>query len=349
MKLLEYSSVLFCLLFAGAASAQQITVDEEDSVLDAEDQEQVFGNNNRAFAWQSLAINTFNRSRPGGNWVGTNFYLVGGELSSAQWQMDRAETVEIYDALTNSWSQSADTMPFAVSNIMGSTANIADNIYVFCGWASGGVRTDAVQIYNITTDTWSTAAAAYPSGPQYGVFAEPISATEIFCCGGTPATGTAVSDAYIYDTVTDTYTAIASMPTARYHLTGARSGNTIYVPAGFGTGTAFESFDLGTGTWTTLPPIPNDRAGCGVVASGPYCYIYMGDWSGFLADGVLWNQSLLGGAGDWDPLGAALGSAPTGKRTIAYGLVSAFGMQGAAAMNGWAGAFLNDNSALVGP
>lgn len=328
-------------LAAAPASAQQSDLHD----LAATDAGLIEGEvlQNPAFAWSSLTANLYNRSRPGGSWVGTKYYLIGGELSSGQWGFTRADTVEIFDGITGGWTSSASSMPTPVSNIMGSTAAVGSKIYVFGGYDENAGYSDQVQIYDTLTDSWSVSPASIPTGGLYGMLAVNSGGGGIFCCGGRDAAATTRGEAYIYDTATDTFNAIAPMPTPRFHLTGDITGTKIYVPGGFGTGTAFEMYDLATATWTTLPALPVDRAGCGVIAAGRYCVMFGGDWSGYRSDATVYDAFF----NNYNPtIAASLGNMPTGKRAFAYGPFKSLALTAFVAIDGWAGAYLDDCAAI---
>lgn len=341
MRLLTTLGVGSALLFASTAQAQQSDLFD----IAATDAGLVEGEalQTPAYSWVGLSSNFYNRSRPGGNFVGTNYYLIGGELSAGTWGINRADTVEIFNGITGTWSSSSSLMPVPVSNIMGSTAAQGGKIYVFGGYDAGAGYSSLIQIYDTTTDSWSTSSATMPMGGIYGCLAVNIGQGQIFVCGGRDAFGTTYSDAYIFDTATETFFAVAPMPSARYHLTGDFNGRQVMACAGFGTGTVLESYDLASGTWTTHPAIPVDRAGCGVIAVGPWCVMFGGDWGGYRNDASAFNMI----TGTYNAaVAASLGTMPVGKRAFAYGDFQSPARTAFVGMDGWAGAFLDDCAAI---
>ena len=338
MKRISQLAIFASLLAAAPAFAQQShqTAADTDEFLPREDVGHTL-----AFSWRSMTENFWNRSRPGGVFVGTNFYLVGGELDRNVHGARRAKTVEIFDGTTGTWSSSLVKMTTGVSNIMGSVAAVGDRIYVFGGYDGLSVRTDQIQVYDISADQWAVHTTPMPEA-LYGCLAVTLGGGQIFVCGGSTDNG-ATNSAFVFDTVTGTITPTSPMPTARYLITGDRQGNIVYVAAGFGTGTTLETYDITTDTWTTLPDLPNDRAGCGVMAVAQYCVFYGGDWSNYRNDVDLYDSV----TGTYDATkAAALGTMPVGKRAFAYDDYQVPGTRALVAFNGWAGSFLYDCSAL---
>ncbi len=327
-------SVLACHSLVAQQSHQ--TAADTDEFLQTSDQNQTL-----AFSWRSMNENIWDRSRPGGVFVGTNFYLIGGELDRTVHGVRRAKTVEILDGTTGTWSSSLVEMSPGVSNIMGSVAAVGDRIFVFGGYDGLSNRTDKIQVYDISADQWAVHPTLMPEA-LYGCLAVTLGGGQIFVCGGSTVNG-ATDSGFVFDTVTGTITPTSPMPTARYLLSGDRMGSTIYVAAGYGTGTTLETYNITTDTWTSLPDLPNDRAGCGVMAVAQYCVFYGGDWSLYRNDVDLYDS--VTGAYDATKA-AALGTMPVGKRAFAYDDYQVPGIRALVAINGWAGNWTPDCAAL---
>ncbi|TAH34487.1 MAG: hypothetical protein EYC70_16255 [Planctomycetota bacterium] len=291
------------------------------------------------YSWMNLAANGTGRSRPGGNWVGAKFYLIGGETTGG----GRASVVEIFDGPTMAWGPSFSVMPIAVSNIMGATAAVGSKIYVFGGYDVTAAFRAEVQIYDTATDTWATGPTAIPGGGRYGALAVRISANTIFLAGGAKVGSIPTTECYRYDTTTHTFTADTAMTAARYLLTGtyASSTNRVYAVGGFGTGTSFQYYDPVGMTWNNLPNIPVDRAGCGVVAVGPYVLTYGGNWGVWNNTTDLFNST----TGLWAPV-SPIPNMNVARRAFAYGLFDNGSIRAALASDGWLGAYSNANEVL---
>ncbi|NQU50567.1 MAG: hypothetical protein HQ519_18105 [Planctomycetes bacterium] len=338
MKALSLVVLGIHTLVASSLFAQQSheTIEDTDSFLQTEDVQ-----NSRAFSWFSLTENFWNRSRPGGVFVDTNFYLIGGELDRNVHGVSRAKTAEIFDGTTGTWSTSMVEMTVGVSNIMGSVAAVGDRIYVFGGYSGLPEHVDKIQVYDISADQWGVHTTLMPEA-LYGCLALNVGGGKIFVCGGTTANG-ATNSAYVFDAFTGTITPASPMPTARGLVTGDNTANTVYVAGGYGTGTTLEAYDLATDTWSTLPSIPNDRAGCGVMAVAQYVVFYGGDWTLFRNDVDVYDSL----NNSYDPgIAAALGTMPVGKRAFAYGDYQVPGVRALVGFDGWASAFLSDCTAL---
>jgi hypothetical protein len=338
MRLGSLLALGLSILASHSLVAQQSnqTAADTDEFLQTSDQSQT-----AAFSWRSLTENFYHRSRAGGVFVGTNFYLVGGEIDRNVHGSRRAKTVEILDGATGTWSTSMVKMSPGVSNISGSVAAVGDRIYVFGGYDGLSVRTDLIQVYDISADQWAVHTTLLPE-PMYGCLAVTLGGGQIFVCGGSTATG-ATDSAFVFDTVTGTITPTSPMPTPRFHITGDRNGPIVYVAAGFGTGTTLETYNINTDTWTTLPDLPNDRAGCGVMAVAQYCVFYGGDWGLYRNDVDLYDSV----TGTYDAgKAAALGTMPVGKRAFAYDDYQVPGLRALVAINGWDGGWTPDCTAL---
>jgi len=288
-----------------------------------------------SFRWVPLGDNYWERSRPGGAVVGDSFYLVGGEIDQMIHGKKRAKTVEIFSASTRTWTSSLTEMQVGVSNIMGSVVAIGDRIYVFGGYNGLGERIDTIQVYDISADNWGVHPTVMPEA-LYGCLAIGLAGGNVFVCGGSTATG-ATDNAYIFDSVSGVITPVSPMTSPRYLITGDNVGGTIYVAGGYATGTVLESYDVNTDSWTTLPSIPNDRAGCGVMAVSKFCILYGGDWANYRNDVDVYDSV----TGTYNPaISAALGTMSVGKRAFAYDDYQVPGTRALLAIDGWAGAFL---------
>ena len=70
-----------------------------------------------------------------------------------------------------------------------------------------------------------------PAGTQRGASGVAAVGSTIYVAGGYRA-GSAVSDFSAYDTMTDTWTPLVAVPTARDHLTAGAIGGKVYVAGG---------------------------------------------------------------------------------------------------------------------
>lgn len=324
------------LALAPAAVAQSNPDSDYDGAVVAA---QPMAGGGARFTWTPLASNVTPRSRPGGDWVGTKFYLIGGESTGGT----RGDFVEIFNAVTLTWSTSANPMPIPVSNIMGSTAAVGSKIYVFGGYDIAAARRAEVQIYDTATDTWSVGPTPLPGGALLGCLAEAIGPTTIFVTGGSKTAGN-TSESWRYDTAAATFTADAAIPTARAYIAGAYNSTSkrVYAAGGYGFGTTFDYYDTVSGAWTMGPPIPNDRAGCGLATVGNYVAAIAGNWTGYLTTTDLYNAA----TNTWAPGAPTIPDMAYGRRTYAYGLYKGPGGPAVMAADGWRGYYMVECEAL---
>lgn len=285
------------------------------------------------------------RSRPGGAFVGACFYLIGGETDTATYGFSRAKRVEIFDGPTLSWRTSVSDMPIGVSNISSSVTAIGNKIFVFGGWTGAAVRTNAIQVYDTLSDSWSVHPTTLPQA-IYGCVAVATTNHGIFLCGGSVKAGmggAAIDSCYFFDPISGNITTTTPMPTAQFLHSADIFNDTVYAAAGYDTGTTFQAFDVASQTWTTLPDLPYDRAGCGVTAVTDYVVLYGGDWSGYRKDADAYHTP----SQSFDAaIAASLGLMPVGKRSFAYDDYQSPFLQAALAINGWANDYLPNCTAL---
>jgi hypothetical protein len=296
-------------------------------------------------SWANFLRNMVERSRAGGAFVGATFYLIGGEIDDTVYGTNRAHRVEIFKGPTVSWSPSLTDMPIPVSNICGSVAAVGSKIYVFGGWTGAATRTNAIQVYDTQADTW----AVHPTQltrALYGCVAVATKNHGIFLCGGSIQAGmggATTDECFYFDPSIGVLTPTTPMGTAQFLHSGDTVEDQVYVAAGYGTGTIFQRFDLNLQTWTALPNLPNDRAGCGMTLAEDYCLFYGGDWNGYRNDCDAYHTL----SNTFNPaLSAALGTMPTGKRSFAYDDYQSPFFQVALSVNGWSGNYLANCTAL---
>jgi N-acetylneuraminic acid mutarotase len=185
-------------------------------------------------------------------------------------------TCEANVCVGGSWSRVAD---------MPTTREYAAAVYAPDGllYVIGGIRnsnpggiTGVVEAYNPVTDSWTTKAPMLT--PRYGFAAVVGSDGKIYTIGGPyndsqpPYSDGQSVLVEAYDTTTNAWTAMPSLPNGRYHpgAVAAADGN-IYVTGGFSvqpteTLGSIARFTPGGSSWTTLTPImTNARSGHSVV------------------------------------------------------------------------------------
>ena len=190
---------------------------------------------------------------PAGTISGASSVLIGGNIS-------------LSDATSGAGWVTQAAMPTA----MGATAVVAlyDNVYVIDGQNSGGCNS-GVQVYNATTNTWST-AASLPVCTYQGDGAGVING-KIYAPGGWVGP-IPTNHLYIYDPVANSWsTSPALMPSLSADGITGVINNKLYVTTadnGFsGYASSLFSFDPSSSTWSVLAnsPIPHGSPASGVI------------------------------------------------------------------------------------
>ena len=194
---------------------------------------------------------------------GTFIYILGGALTGTGTPQT---TVYRYDPSSDSYMTMA---PFTVGTWNQATVFLGGKIYKFGGTGPATAATNALEIYDIATNSW-TAGAPYPAATSFvGAF---VKGGFIYGAGGLVAS-LPVAKTYRYDPAGNTWddASIADLPLTRW---GAASSIIPYGPGGGwvlaggyenGAVTANISntaitWDSGTNTWSSLPNMTAERA-----------------------------------------------------------------------------------------
>ncbi|MBI2078626.1 MAG: hypothetical protein HYT80_09715 [Euryarchaeota archaeon] len=164
-------------------------------------------------------------------------------------------------------------------------ASSEDRIYVGAGYGfqNGAFVGDSseMEAYDVDSDTWVSLAEA-PTSRSEGAGA--AHGGLFYCIGGRSFTVLSTNERY--DPTTDSWSTLAPMPTARAGLGVVAVANQIYA-AGGRTGTTpnsgvplptLEAYNVVTGTWAALPPMPFARGDVAVAAHGNKVYV-AGGWN----------------------------------------------------------------------
>jgi hypothetical protein len=163
------------------------------------------------------------------NVVGDKIYLIGG-ISDAE-TGTILDVNEAYDPATDTWT-TKEPLPTPV--YLYASAVVDNKIYIIGGSAEPpNVVLDLVQIYDTENDSWTT-GTSIPTLIRYasaaattGLFAP----QRIYVIGGLQ-NSYGLNITQVYNPQTDSWTAGASMPTARYNLGLAVVNDTIYAMGG---------------------------------------------------------------------------------------------------------------------
>ncbi len=187
------------------------------------------------------ANNTFNVTGPG------SYTIVGGGPASAPAPLATAGV--------------AAPTPSGISHTSGATPGLIDNGVAVSagtkalfaggtGTSSTGYRSSAVNIYDVTTNSWST--TTLPSGPRQYLAGTAVGTKAFFAGGETSSAITAEVDIYDVSTGSWSTTALPSGP--RENLAATTVGTKAIFAGGSGSA-AVDIYDTTTGTWSkgTLP------------------------------------------------------------------------------------------------
>ena len=228
--------------------------------------------------------------------VNGKIYAIGGKKIHKRrigpgWGYDITElaTVEMYDPVTDTWTQKAD-MPTIRS---AGTCVVDGKIYVIGGTAFNNIkkkkpwRLDTVEVYDPATDTWAKARKMNHAraGPAISVVDG-----KIYVMGGTGwpnipnHPGPFLSSIEAYNPKTNQWKEIGDMPDAKSSHTASVINGKIYVIGGFFQGHGrdmkdFKTIDLyhpQTGRWTQKPDMPDSKYGHTAEVIKTKIYIFSG-------------------------------------------------------------------------
>ncbi len=187
-------------------------------------------------------------------------YCVGGSAAGGTTSTGR---VFSYDPITDTiMSLAGDDWPGAGATVLpGGFAVVANKLYILGGFDIPVGSTNATWAFDPTAAVGAkwTQKANYPVTKSY-VPAAAIGGI-IYTGGGSDILGTTVTDSaqsFKYDTATDTYTAIASIPRATGETRAVTMGSQMWVLGGGRTApnpsNEVDIYDPGTNTWSTGTP-----------------------------------------------------------------------------------------------
>jgi DNA-binding CsgD family transcriptional regulator len=280
--------------------------------------------------WKARAPLSVPRRGMGLVTFGGQLYVLGGESAAGV-----IGSVERYDPQTDGWTSLADK-PHAVADV--AAALVGDQIYVPGGRTSSGSPSAVVEVYSPETDTWERRAPLPTALSGYALVALE---GKLYLFGGWDGSAY-VDSVYEYDPAEDAWTPRTSMPTARAYAGAAVVDGKIYVMGGYDGQkdlAANEEYvpsrdDAQGNPWTTMPPMPEGRAGCGVAAAANIIHVVGGGWDTAVAGGAMYNVRTgewvafeVPVSGQWRSLGLTL------LDTEIY------------AMGGWSGDYMDVNEA----
>lgn len=212
-------------------------------------------------------------------------------------------------------------MPTPILDAAGAAIN--GKMYVVAGKNSGGHQS-TLWIYNTANNSWSQGTNL----PGVGVENPAVVAHNglLYAFGGStdPFSG-AVSNAAVYNPATDSWTTLASLPTARGGATAQSLNGLIYVIGGMNSQGAslatVEVFNPQNGTWQTGASLQTRRDNPGSAVVNGELYVFGGrirNADGSTTNGTLTSVEMYNpGAGTWQ----AKTPMPTGRRAMSVGVI----------------------------
>ena len=224
--------------------------------------------------WQDRAPMPAPLSHPNATVIDGKIYVIGGFL--AQVHVDAQNAAFEYDPVADSWRTLA---PLQVARGSIAVAALDGRIHAIAGRTPDRVTSAVHEVYDPATDSWSD-AAPLPMARDHAAVAA-ING-RIHVIGGrfnTPVDNTDLHD--VYDPGTDSWRPGPPLPTPRSGGASTLYKGLIVVMGGeCNDGVPFaesEGFDVETGTWSTLAPMPIGKHGITAATDGDTVYIAGGN------------------------------------------------------------------------
>ena len=219
--------------------------------------------------WAIVAPMPTARAYAGAGVVDGKLYAAGGSYyndTAVEWTY--LATTDVYDPVKNTWAAVA---PMSTVRVYAGAGVVDGKLYALGGYdpVKGNLNAfDTVEVYDPATDTW---AAVAPMPTARGMLAAGVVDSKLYAVGGAVMNNggwTVLANVEVYDPATNTWAAVASMPTARKSLASAVVGGKLYALGGSSFGccpdnalATVEMYDTATNTWTTVAPMPTARYG----------------------------------------------------------------------------------------
>ena len=201
--------------------------------------------------WSTAALSQV-RSSLAATTVDNKAIFAGGVWSSSCWATVFSDVVDMYDASTNTWSIATLSQARAgiAATTVGSKVLFAGGSYSYAPYQSA-FSSNVVDIYDATTDTWSTTTLPVACSSMAGTS---VGNKAIFA-GGVTDNGTTIVDiVQIYDVDTDTWS-ISALSEERIGLAATTLDNKAIFAGGRqrwpNSSSAVDIYDVESDTWTT--------------------------------------------------------------------------------------------------
>jgi N-acetylneuraminic acid mutarotase len=221
-----------------------------------------------AGTWMTKASMPTARSGLASAVVGGNIYAVGGLNYAINTTNGWLATVEAYNPANDGWVARA-AMPTARFDLAAAAVNGivyaagGDNVAT-CSSCNGFKMLTTVEAYTVATNSWATKAPMLTARER---FAAVEVSGKVYAVGGlvpdtsvNPVWVKPTATVEVYDPVANTWTAKASMPTARSSLRAAVVNGLIYAIGGDGVSAngllTVEAYNPATNAWATRASLP---------------------------------------------------------------------------------------------
>ena len=204
-------------------------------------------------SWSSGAVIPTAVQYPATGTIGSKIFVVGGVTNSAI-----TGTNQVYTPAGNTWTTAA-AIPTPVYGPASAVVN--GLLYVIGGYTTttgNGTPTGAVQVYNATTNTWTT-KASMPTAR--GSAAAVVNAGMIYVIGGNGSTAR-LNTVEKYNPATDTWSTEAPLLTGKSEPSAGLVGTTIVAAGGFTVSSDTgdnEGYNVSTNKWSALTFDPAPR------------------------------------------------------------------------------------------
>ncbi|MEO7155479.1 MAG: hypothetical protein ABI054_12570, partial [Planctomycetota bacterium] len=186
-------------------------------------------------------------------------YCVGGSAAGAA---TSTPTVRRYDPITDTISVvTTDPWPAPANTLPGSGAVVGNKLYVLGGFTIGVSMTDQIWEFDPAAaagSRWTLKTAVLPA--QLGYVPVAAIGNLIYVGGGSllvAGVPTDSTNSCVYDTVTDTVTAIATIPRATGETRAVNKGGSMWVLGGGrvlpNPSNEVDAYDPGSNTWSLAP------------------------------------------------------------------------------------------------
>ncbi|HEX9222464.1 MAG TPA: kelch repeat-containing protein [Candidatus Acidoferrales bacterium] len=175
--------------------------------------------------------------------------------------------------------------PVSPSPTEGMTVGGVGQVIVGAYGFSGGAYTNQTRLYNINTDTWSLGGAAPTPARAGAASGDTTHGGFLYVIGGENSTGV-LADLQRYDPVTDMWTPLMPMTTARAGAAAAVIDDGIFVIGGRKSTNGpcsggpylqtVEKYDIDTDTWSPVAQLPSARSDLAAVAHGGKIFVFGG-------------------------------------------------------------------------